>query len=109
MGNNKLPLNSIRRSLKDCVNCDLTQESIVYVRDTIDNLLFQLGEDSIKELDELNRSRQIQRLPKLKRCPVTIFIKLLDELFKPTPDFNIGEVGNYNRNTTFPTEAIEVV
>lgn len=104
----KLPLKLIRRTLKEYVKGEITQESIIYVRDILDNVLCQLGEDSIKELDKSNRLRQIQGLPKLKRYPVSVFIKLSDELFNQPPDFNDGDTGHYNSETVF-SEANEVV
>ena len=104
----KLPLKLIRRTLKEYVKGEITQESIIYVRDVLDNVLCQLGEDSIKELDKSNRLRQIQGLPKLKRYPVSVFIKLSDELFNQPPDFKFGEAGQYN-NETVCSEANEVV
>lgn len=106
----EIPINLVKRILKERSKGNVSLESVIYVRDLIQDILDKLADASIIEFEELNRYRQIQKLPKLKRYPVSVFINLSDELFKPTVVNKSEEIGEMNNNTIFSTEAgIEVV
>jgi len=104
----EIPEHLVKKLLKERIRGNVSHESVVFVRDYLQSILDMLADNSIVELEELNRLRQIQKLPKLKRYPVSIFINLSDELFNQPLDFKLGEVGQNNIDTTFSTEAEEV-
>ena len=105
----KIPLNTVKNIISDYWEGDISQECVENVSEIISNFIDMLIQEGVNEFKDYNGRRRLQGLPELKRLQGSTFIKLSDELFKPTPDFKLGEVGNYNRNTTFPTEAVEVV
>ena len=104
----KIPLNTVKNIISDYWDGDISQECVNEVSGIISNFIDMLIREGVNEFKDYNGRRQLQGLPELKRLQSSVFIKFADELFKQTPDFKFGEVGNYNRNTTFPTEAIEV-
>ena len=106
----KIPYKLVRRILKTHTDKEITREGVTYVKEFVENLLKEIAEECIKEQEEQNRLRRIQKLPKLKRIQVSVFKRLLDSLFNETPDFNMGEVAQYSRETTLSDKAdIEVV
>ena len=105
----KLPLNTVKNVISEYWDGEISQECVNDVSEIISNFIDMLIREGVKEFKDYNGRRRIQGLPELKRLQSSVFMKFADELLKPTPDFKLGEVGNYNRNTTFPTEAVEVV
>ena len=101
-------MNTVKNITSDYWGGDISQECINEVSEIISNFIDMLLQEGVKEFRDYNGRRKLQGLPELKRSQGFIFIKFADELFKPTPDFNIGEVGQNNIDTTFSTEAEEV-
>ena len=101
------PYHMLRRFLKAQIEYEISKEYILYVKEFLDEMLNQIAIGTLKELDEINRLRGIQKLHKLKRIDESIFINLLDKTFKPKMNFNHGETGRTNKDTVL-SEAIEV-
>jgi predicted transcriptional regulator len=105
-----IPYKTVRRILKTHTDKEVTREGVTYVKEFVENLLKEIAEECIKEQEEQNRLRRIQKLPQLKRIQVSAFKRLLGSLFNETPDFNMGEVAQYSSDTTLSYKAdIEVV
>lgn len=105
-----IPYKLVRRVLKTHTDKEVTREGVTYVKEFVENLLKEIAEECIKEQEEQNRLRRIQKLPQLKRIQVSVFKRLLDSLFNETPDFNMGEVAQYSSDTTLSDKAdMEIV
>ena len=76
----KIPYKLVRRILKRHTNADITREGVEFVQDYVENLLKEIALECIKEQEELNKFREIQKLPKLKRIQVSVFKRLLDSV-----------------------------
>lgn len=105
----ELPLNTVKNIISEYWEGDISQECVNNVSEIISRFIDMLIREGVKKFKDYNVRRRIQGLPELKRLQGSTFIKLPNRLFNQLPDFNDGEVGNHNRNTTFQTEAEEVV
>ena len=105
----KIPLNTVKNIISENWDGDISQECVKEVSKIISRYIDMLMQEGVKEFKDYNRRRILQKLPELKRLQGFVFLKFVDEILKPTPDFELREVGQHNIDTTFPTEAIEVV
>jgi len=105
-----IPYKTVRRILKTHTNSNVTRESVIFVKEYVENLLIDISKKSIKEQEEQNRLRKFHNLPKHKRFHIFIFKRVLAQLLKEQPDFKVGEVARYSRETTLSDKAdLEVV
>ena len=94
--------------VKQYIDNDVSCDYVLCIKLFVEEILRRITVASIDTLDEINRIREIQRLPKLRRIDSTIFIKLVENLFNDDSVFNCGETGQSNKDTVL-SEAVEVV
>ena len=90
----RYPLKPIRTILKEHHDGEVSEEAVIYVRDILLVVTAFLAEESVKDFNELNRRRQEQGLPILKRLDRFAFKNVWESIYKQILDKNIGEVGN---------------
>ena len=96
---NTLPYKTVKKILKEYVKGEVTHESVIYVKDLLEDISKLIATRSIKEFEEYNHLREIQKLPKLKRIPSSIYLRLCEGLYKCVVDFKLGAKGQHNRET----------
>jgi hypothetical protein len=107
MGKEGLPYHTVKRLLKQYVKRDVTHDGVIYVKQVLDDLLQQIGEESKKELEEINLVRKDSDLRETKRIGQSIFKNVLQRVLKRITDFKHEEGGQHNRETSF-SQANEV-
>lgn len=90
----RYPLKPIRTILKEHHDGEVSEEAVIYVRDILLVVTAFLAEESVKDFNEMNRRRQEQGLPILKRLDRFAFKNVWERIYKQIVDKNIGEVGN---------------
>lgn len=90
----RYPLKPIKTILKKHHGGEVSDESVSYVRDILLVVTEFLAEESVKDFNEMNRRRQEQGLPILKRLDMFTLKNVFERFFKQVKDKNIGEVGN---------------
>ena len=95
----KIPYNIVKEILKENVKEDICKESIIYVKEFLDDVLFKISKSIEKEHQISNKERMNYNLPRKKRIDKSILINLSDNQFKSTSYFLIGDVGQYNIDT----------
>ena len=105
----KMPYNIVKEILKENVKEDICKESIIYVNEFLDDVLFKISKSIEEEHQISNKERMYYNLPIKKRIDKSILKKVLDSLFKTTSGFKIREVGQNNIDTTFLKANVEVV
>lgn len=99
----------VRRIVRNNLKKSVTREYIISIKEIVEAKFNELLTESEKEFNEVNRYREIQCLPKMKRYDVSILKNVLDELFNHKQDFKHGEIGNCQpKQTTILSEAVEV-
>ena len=104
-----IPQNTIKEILKTNVKEDLCKESIVYVKEFIDDVLIKISKALEIEHKITNQERRDLKLPELKRIDKLILKRVLENQFKSTSNFKDGDRGQYNIETLFSKASIEVV
>ena len=105
----EIPLNTVKRILKEHIKGDVTQEGVIYVRDLIQDMLIQLADNSVVEQERTNGLREQLGIRKCKRIDKSIFINLSTQLFnKPSVEL-IDETGQQNIDTVFSKANLKVV
>ena len=89
----------VRRILKTHTDKEVTREGVAYVRDFLDRMLLDIALECTIKVEELNKYRDYQNQPELKRIPASIFLSVLAQLLKQSTDFNYGELGVLNSKT----------
>ena len=103
-----IPYRRMKRVLKQYIKGEVTHDSIICVRDALLGICKSIATDVIREFEEHNRLRQFHGLPKLKRIPTNLYIKVLQEHLSSPTRFNISELGQDNIDTSLQ-DANEVV
>ena len=101
--------NVVKEIIKEYVNNDLCKESIVYVKEFIDDTLKQISKSIEIEHLKTNQQRKYLCLKEHKRIHPSIIINVLENQFKSTSDFKDGDRGQYNIETLFSKANEEVV
>ncbi|MCK5635981.1 MAG: hypothetical protein KAH91_01065 [Thermoplasmatales archaeon] len=104
-----IPYKTVKRILKSNVNEEVTHQSVVCVKDFLDNVCKDIATASKREFDNYNELRELHKLPKSKRIPSFIFINFVTRLYNELTDVKDGNVGNASSNvtTTLSTDANE--
>jgi hypothetical protein len=105
----KIPLNTVRRILKEHIKGDVTQEGVIYVRDFLQDMLIQLADNCAVEQERTNLLREQLGIRKCKRIDKSVFINLSTQLFNQPPVELIDETGQRNIDTVFSKANVEVV
>jgi len=92
----ELPVKPIKRIIKNHYTGEISKEACIYVRDYLLDVINYCTKEVIKEFNEYNRLRKIQKLPVLKRLDKQIFVNILDKIYIPGENNIIGKVGKYN-------------
>lgn len=87
-------LKPIKTILKKHHDGEVSDDTVIYARDVLLVVTEFLAEESVKDFNEMNRRRQEQGLPILKRLDMFTLKNVFERFFKQVKDKNIGEVGN---------------
>lgn len=104
-----IPYNTVKRLLKDNIERDLTKESIIYVKNFLDDFIINIGENVEEEYRKECRLRRDFKLPIQNRIHQSILIKVLEKLINDTPDRKSEDIAQYSRETIFSNADVEVV
>ena len=98
--------NGIRNKVKSKCEYEVSKEILdkicIFVSEFTDAVIVKC----IDEFDRINRCREFQRLPKLKRLDSSILINLSDNLFNQKFSLINCEIGEYNEKTILQAEVI---
>jgi len=98
--NTQLPLRRVKRILESNVNGVVCNDSCRYVRDFCEDILKRIAIASYEELREENKLREFHNQYTLRRIPLSIFKKVLEDLYKQIFGLKDGDVGNAPESVT---------
>ena len=98
----------IRRKIKEHFKGEVSSECLVYLKETCEKLINDVIEAGVEEFHATNRIRERARIAKLKRITSSEFKNVSKQIFKETPDFKHGEIGELNKKTILSKANIEV-
>lgn len=104
-----ISLNSIRKSLSDKWDGEISRDACEYIRNQLVNALIDISERSSMEMQDINNIRKEVDLPEHKRITVPIVKMLEVKVYKRSPEFGPGEVGRNNKDTTLSEATEEVI
>lgn len=84
--------------LKNHYRGEISEEAVIFVRDTLLDLTDFLAERAVKNFDNINQKRQEQGLNMLKRLDKDSFKNVLERIYKQIVDKNNGEVVTQNES-----------
>lgn len=92
-----LPLAPIRNLLAQECSFHISDEAITLLRDVLENIIYQIGYESISEFERLNRNREQQGLRRLSRLNAWSIEKAAQKIIN---EENISYVGSEFTRTT---------
>jgi len=104
---NVIPYRRMKRVLKQYIQGEITHESILCVRDALSDACRVIATEVLLEFEEYNKLRAYHGIPKLKRIPTNLYLKVLSKYLSIPTRFNTDELGQYNRETcSFETNKV---
>ncbi len=90
----KYPLKPIRTILKEHHDGEISEETVIFLRDIL--LIFTefLAKQAVQEFNIMNQRRANNGLASMKRLDELSFRIVWERIYKQIVDKNIGEVGN---------------
>lgn len=92
----EFPAKPVKRILKNHHGGEVSEETIIYVRDILLIFTEYIAKQAVEEFHSMNSRRTKNGLSPLKRLNKTSFKIVWERLYKQFPDEKIGEVGKHN-------------
>ena len=106
---NKIPFGVIQRILRAYVEGDVCKDGVEAIQEFLSYVVEHIAKASSNELEEINRYRKIQGLPKWKKIHDFVYINVLEGLYISITNYNDSKLGASNRNTSLSKADMEVV
>ena len=90
------PIKPVKRILKKHHSGEISEETIIYVRDILLDFTAFITKQAVQEFHLMNQRRVTNGLSPLKRLDRISFKIVWERIFKQIEDKNLGEVGNHN-------------
>lgn len=103
-----ISLNQVRKSVSQYWEGEISQDTIIYIRDILEDVLTQISKEVVREIEERNYIREKVNLPVKKRIKASSIKMISVKVYKSVDDSKCSEVGQNNRDTTLQ-EADEVI
>lgn len=89
-----LPLKPLSRMLRQNCHYHISSEAIVLLRNILEELVYEIRRNALKEFEEMNNRREQQGLPLLKRLNSWALRKAIDNILKSNSDNGMGLQSN---------------
>lgn len=104
----KIPIRTIERIIRVYYNGEISKNTCIEVRNLIDKTTHKIAELIVGEFQQYNLLRERQGLPSLKRLNLDVVLKQQNQLYKLINYIVVGEVGQYNSETTFSEAGVRI-